>query len=186
MTNYVSIKSVLYDLSITIDDRYWNETKAIEWATKALRTISPVSSLVPQVCLIDVEEHKATLPSDLKYLTQIAYLEDAPSIDTLYNLDLPSTSSWEAYSIPSLIWRPLRLTTNPFHASLALDKTIYSCTDCAYEFSISPNMCLTTNLLKGKILVAYLTYPTNSSGDALIPDNESLKEAILHYVLYRY
>lgn len=29
-TNFISIKSVLYDLSLTLDDRYYNENKMTE------------------------------------------------------------------------------------------------------------------------------------------------------------
>ena len=30
----------LYDLSLTIDDRYWNESAALEWAAQALRKLN--------------------------------------------------------------------------------------------------------------------------------------------------
>lgn len=30
ITKYIPLKSILYDLSLTIDDRYWNENKMME------------------------------------------------------------------------------------------------------------------------------------------------------------
>lgn len=47
-------------------------------------------------------------------------------------------------------------------------------------------MVLTANVRNGILLVAYLRYPLDEDGSALIPDNETLKEAILHYALYRF
>lgn len=47
-------------------------------------------------------------------------------------------------------------------------------------------MCLTSTLSDAVLAIAYLRYPTTASGDTLIPDHEDLKEAIVHYCLYRY
>ncbi len=44
----------------------------------------------------------------------------------------------------------------------------------------------TTNLKEGCLLISYLAYPKNDDGDLLIPDDSVLKEALLHYILYRY
>lgn len=80
----------------------------------------------------------------------------------------------------------MRLTSNPYHNSLCLDKSLMYCTDCDHEFSVSPGLVLTTTLSAGVIMVAYLSHPTDEYGDTLIPDDENLKEALFHYVLYRY
>lgn len=56
---------------------------------------------------------------------------------------------------------------------------------CDHEYSIDHNMCLTTTLPEGVILVAYLRMPICATGEAMIPDDEDLKEALFHYVLYR-
>lgn len=60
------------------------------------------------------------------------------------------------------------------------------CYDCKHEYVVDPGGCITTTLPKGYLLVSYLRNPTDSTGHLLIPDNEDLKEAIFHYVLYRY
>jgi len=80
----------------------------------------------------------------------------------------------------------MRLTSNPYHQSICLNNGLMYCTDCDHEFSVSPSLVLTSTLLSGVLKVAYLAYPTDDEGYQLIPDDESLKEALLHYVLYRY
>lgn len=185
-TNYTSIKSILYDLSLTIDDRYWNEIKFTEWLVHGLRQMNVAPALVEKSIQLEVIQHKAELPSDLKYLTQVVEFVGGYVSQTVEELDLPDTSTWTSTSASYIPWRPMRLTSNPFHSNICTDSTMYYCTDCANEFSVSPSMVLTTTLDEGIIMVAYLAYATSDSGDVLIPDNESLKEALLHYALFRY
>lgn len=185
-TKYISIKSVLYDLSLTINDRYYNETKMLEWATHALRKIKASNMLKPQVCLKQVIAHKAELPSNLKYLTQVAYYDGSFS-GTTPDQDLPPNSELDLNGVsPTMPWKAMHLTNNPYHQSICLDYKILYCTDCQHEFSVNENLILTTTLEDGYIMVAYLGYPVDEDGISLIPDNEDLKEAILHYCLYRY
>lgn len=100
-TNYISIKTVLHDLSLMVDERYWNETAMEEWITKALRQLNIEPALEQAVSLIELCEHKAQLPSDLKYLTQVAFKATPEPTDELnailQDLDLPSDSNLFLY-----------------------------------------------------------------------------------------
>jgi len=80
----------------------------------------------------------------------------------------------------------MRLASNPYHSSICLTQSITKCSSCIGEFSISPSLVVTTNFEAGTIMVAYLAYAKDSDNNILIPDDETLKEALLHYVLYRY
>lgn len=186
-SNYTSIKSVLYDLSLTIDDRYWNESKMAEWAHRALRMVHTDQTLETKVTYLEVCTHKAILPSDLKFLTQVVYLAN-PEVPNLIAEDLPEGSdlATKLNSFTALPWKAMRLTSNPYHSSICLDKKIMYCTDCTHEFSVSTDLVLTTTLADGIIMLSYLSWPKDEEGYATIPDNEFLKEAILHYILYRY
>lgn len=184
---YISIKAVLYDLSLTIDDRYWNEIYSLEHATKAARTIRAELALQDKLVKGTVSNHKYKLPIDFRYLTQVAYKTESQVSSEADYLSLPENSDITIYEyIYKLPYRPMRLTTNPYHLSICLDETLYNCPDCTHTFSISPDLTLTTTLKEGEILVAYKGYPTDSDGYMMIPDDETYKEAILHYVLYRY
>lgn len=186
-TNYISVESVLYDLSLTLDDRYYNKTKMLEWATHALRKIKANDILIPDVCLLQIVDHKATLPSNLKYLTQVAYYDETYSNPPV-NQALPDNSTLLTNTIysPTMPWKAMRMSANPYHNSITCDYPIFYNTDCQYEFSVNENLILTSTMKDGYIMVAYLHYPVNSEGISLMPDNEDLKEAIMHYCLYRY
>lgn len=148
-----------------------------------------IGLVTPKIAQLEVVNHKTTLPSDLKYLTQLVeYHGDvAVSTDELkHELALPSTSSWAAFANTQINYRPMRMTTNPFHDSICLDKALTFCPDCENTFSVSPTLIVTTTLKEGTILASYLGYATDAEGEVVIPDSEQLKEALLHYVLYRY
>jgi hypothetical protein len=189
ITNYVSIKTVLYQLALTIDERYWNETAALEWATHAYRQMNIEAALQDKVAVVEVINHKGELPSDLKFLTQIAYSDSTTCDGCDYDLDLPEGSGLQdkLNDLTSRFsWRPMRLTTNSFAKSICTNLSLFNCAACQHEFAVSPNLVMTTSLKSGHVLVAYLGYPLDDDGDTLIPDNEDLKEALLHYVLYKY
>lgn len=185
-SKYISLKSILYDISLSIDDRFINENTFLEWAARGLRQLNISPLLEDKTEILTVIDHKATLPSDLRYLTQIAYY--IPSVNPtndLSELDLPPTSTWELGYSTSIQWAPIRLTTNPYHSSICLPNSIPNCTDCSYEFSVSPSGTITTTLKEGTIMVAYKAY-ISEDNDLLIPDDETLKEALMHYIYYRY
>ena len=163
--NYVSIKSVLAQLALIIDDRYWNETAVLEHATRAMRTLNLEDKFEQKVAIVEIITHKGHIPNDFKFLTQAAF---------------------NAGTTSNPVWSPIRLTTNPFHTSICLTDSITRCDNCSQEFSMSPSGVITTTLDSGNILLSYLAYPQDEEGFALIPDNEDVKEAILHFVLYKY
>lgn len=83
----------------------------------------------------------------------------------------------------------MKMSTNSFIKAIpeidSLEFTNLTCQTCQHEMHIDPNGCITTTLPNGYILVSYLSYPIDLDGNSLIPDNEDLKEALMHYVYYR-
>jgi hypothetical protein len=70
---YVSIKSVLYDLSTMIPEDMWNDNYLYEWAIKGVRKLNIIPMLIDKVCLVSLTNHQATLPSDFQSVSQIAF-----------------------------------------------------------------------------------------------------------------
>lgn len=166
---YTSIKSVLAQLALTLDDRYWNETTMLEHATRAFRQLNLEAKWETKTLEDTVVEHKLTLPNDLKYLLQIAYKRNSNTVDHTHNS-----------------YQPMRLATTPFASSICIYGCSSDCTSCPHQYSVSPGGIVTTTIKDADVIISYLAYPTDEEGFALIPDDESLKEAIFHYVLYRY
>lgn len=160
ITNYTSIKSVIYDVSMTLDERYYNERDIYELALKALFDIKAETILVDRATVLEVVDHKAVLPEDLKFLTMIAYYEN------------------EKYY-------PLHITSSPFFYDKCNDD-LKVCVNCQHTFAVSDNFVITTTLKDGPIYVAYRAYPTDDEGNIMIPDDEDLKEALYHFILYKY
>ncbi len=187
ITKYIPLRSILYDLSLTIDDRYWNENKMMEWLAHGFRQLNIEAALETKVKQLEVINHKTQLPSDFKYLIQMVEYVGTNSTscvnDMLYLTEGASLNTHVSISVP---WKVMRLTSNPFHNSICLDGSLLSCTDCGAEFAVSPSLVVTTTKPSGIIMVSYLGHPTDENGDLTIPDDETLKEALLHYVLYRY
>lgn len=194
--NYISIKSVLFDLTSLIPEQNWNEDTFTEWAIKGFMKIAIHAKYENKVCTVPVVEHKATVPSDCKYIIQIAYKTDS-SLDS----ETPDylTSSLFISSTNGIGWKSLKLATNNFHNSLLCPINIFEQNagaiaynymyniDCGqHEYTIDHNLNITTTLPSGTLLVSYLRYPKSDCDDFLIPDDEDLKEALTHYVSYRY
>lgn len=188
-TPYISIKSVIYDLVLTISDRDFNENTALQWATHALRKLNISDVLVPAVAQIQVTDHFAQLPAGFKYLTQIAkYIGNGTELAEITGQDLPQATTFDIYRLPieGLKWQAMYATSNPYHNSVCLNESLTSCTNCKSEFKLNENNTITTTFESGVIMMAYLAYPVDSEGYAMIPDDENIKEAILYYILYRY
>ena len=73
MKKFISIKSVLYDLSLTINPSLWNQKTMIEWVLKGLRKTDSESVYKDETYYAIIENHKIKLPDDLRYVNQVFY-----------------------------------------------------------------------------------------------------------------
>ena len=92
-TNYVNIKTVLYDLSQLMEDRYWNESKILEWAVKGFRSLNIDEKFVEKVFKAEIDNHKVQLPTDVKFIIVVgvkdggkvtALVQQAPFLQITY------------------------------------------------------------------------------------------------------
>jgi len=191
---YVSIKSVLLNFTLDVDDRTFNENTALNWATSGYKKLRLEESLVPEVVQLQVVDHKAQLPSNFKYLVQVLEwtgsnqlcVEDQRAIEVT---DHPGGDDFfTLYDTQKnyINWRVLRTTSNPFHKSVCLAESLTYCTDCKPEFFLDETLSITTTFREGIIMVAYMAYPKDEEGYLLIPDDEDLKDALNYYLQYRY
>ena len=211
---YISIKSVLYELSRLIPDNQWNELDFMEWANKAVRRIKIAKKLQTHVCYIPVVDHAATLPEDLKYLIQILYRKPESSdvvvedLKQVMNFDSPEWNPaivhmQDPNALPEAAasiynnkfrWLPMKASTNVFLTALTctpslfpqLSHSINKSIDCVHEYTVNQDGIITTTLDTGILAVSYLRFPVEEDSTLLIPDNETLKEAIVNYCLSQY
>ena len=196
---YIPLKTVLYDISTMIETKEWNEANMLEWAYRALRKNKSTKVYTTKVALLNCIEHKFPLPKDLRYVHQIAYkicsyeqaLEDIKEqlgldTDQFVNSTIPYSALTSMYTSGVNRWRPLRLSSTPFALSIHCGHGIPFCQNCEHDYTVSEDMVVTTSLKEGLILVSYMAYPQSEDGEILMPDNPDLRDAIMHYCLYRY
>lgn len=203
---HISIKSVLYELSTLIEEEHWDEARFLEWANKAAKKINLFANWEDKVCTRVLDSHRAEMPTDWKFINMILYREDTvdnstltdliarelnleestnPAVAHMENVDNLLSAFAEPFSSAHQ-YKPLRRTSGFFMNMIHCDDEFYSCPECAYEYSISQGGIITSTLQTGILAISYKAYPTDEEGYLLIPDNEDLKEALVHYCLYRH
>lgn len=210
MTNtlYTTLDTVLYDISLLLDEQQYNEAKLREWALKGLRKLKSPSLYTTEVCVLNIEHHKALLPANLKYIIQAAYLPKVnketliSELQHSMNLDNPADNLALSYiedkkSLPmqaiktlSHRWQAMRMSSSSMIKAITLEggpySGLYNCPDCGHEFIVDSNNCITTTAKDGFVMLSYLAYATSTDNTILIPDDEDLKEAIQHFCLFNY
>ena len=169
-----------------MDDRYYNETNVLEWAAQGLQKLRVTPKMEEKLYVTNIEDYSAKLPTDFKYLNQIAYKEnmytDVDILAPVNNIEGALTASSSVIFSSGINWRPMRLAT-----SLAsVNQNLAKCSHCLHTFTISSSGVINTSLESGCLLVFYKGYPTNEEGDLLIPDSQDLKDALLHWILHNY
>jgi hypothetical protein len=197
---YIPIDAVLYNLSLDIDPPHYNEHKFKEWAIRGYRKLNSIDKFAEKVSLIQVTEHKAQLPADVKYINQIAYKQSLNTTEDQALLDLLgigeteeqfiNTENWLNRLRRVTAWKPMKRSTNSFIYTVGLSSNIFPNLEavecCDHEYTVDQGLCLTSTLRTGYIWISYLAYATDERCRILIPDDEDLKDAIAHYCMYRF
>jgi hypothetical protein len=196
---YIPIDAVLYNLSLDIAPPFYNEHKFKEWAIRGYRKLNLKEKFAEKVSLIQIVEHKAQLPEDVKYINQIAYkdnftVEDQSILNVLGLGDVEQTyinpQNWIQRLKKVGPWKPMKRSTNSFIYTVNLQNNIFPDLEniecCDHEYTIDQGLCLTSTLRNGFIWISYLAYATDDKCRVLIPDDEDLKDAIGHYCMYRF
>lgn len=201
---YISIKSVLHDLSSLIPEDMWNDNYLYEWAIKGVRKLNLSPMLVDKVCLATLAEHKATLPEDMHSISQIGFRLNTTSNEDITEYlqeimglteDDPSTSHManplglveqvSQYLSGSTNWLPMYESSSPMAKGITITDDLYYNPEYRYEYVVNPDNTITSTLKEGVLLIGYKAHPCDK-GEYLIPDDEDVKDAITHFCLYRF
>lgn len=164
--NYVSIKEVLYNLSMLVNEVDYKDEEFSHFAHQALRMFRGVTKMQDLVYETTIEDHKAILPTNLIYLLGVAYQEAGLCTDDE--------------------WQMMRMDSSIFHNQICPLNSLSVCVDCVHSFKVSPSLILTSTLANGNLMIAYKGYPTDDEGTILIPNDADLIEAITNFVLHKY
>lgn len=133
-----------------------------DWVEKAQRHIARGLGImridgffVKAYCTSNVENFKAPLPCDAKYILAVLVRNN----NSICRLPLTTSNSLgvDFSSIP-----------------------VHSINQGGIEFNY-----LNTNFEKGEVIFLYHALPVNDEGDLMIPDNDDVLEALPYFVLYK-
>jgi hypothetical protein len=158
--SFVSIRTILDQISDVYDSNLWNEMTAIEHIARAMSYIKAPKQLEPAVALVKVENHKACLPNGIVYLEMIGYKAN----HTITEYDLTDIKEAVGHSNDNYYagffysdyyqkhFRPLRLASSPFAVAS-------TCDDCephnnTNEYIILPNGTIQTSFKEGYVCIA--------------------------------
>lgn len=125
----------------------------IEWFGEALNFIGSSSQFVQIEEELEVEDHKAVIPTNFIVLQQLMHKENDCWNLICYN---PSTFKGVEENCPN---RNIRAKES---------------------FSLNPNYIL-TSFEEGTIKISYKSFPVDEEGFPLVPDNQYFKEALFWY-----
>jgi hypothetical protein len=146
------------------------------------------------------ETLEASEISELQRIMNLENVKDNPALVYIQDPESLPNQAALATSTQYSSWKPLRKSSTTFLPTVTVDYGLYgdsaeasylynaitNCPECEHEYSVDKANCLTTTLRSGYIWVSYMAHAQNDSGVLLIPDDEDLKEALLHYCLYKY
>lgn len=186
MIKYIKLDSILNYVSSAVKEQT-DTPQILQYANQAWRRLQlPNIQYDLKVAVLEVNNHKATLPSDLKRIVGM-YYTTVPMPDTSFDLvievdDIERKVMLQQQLLLSSPWsetfRPLQYVGQ--NRSAIIDNDLY-CKNCGYGFSVDAELkCLTID--KGDsqsepydLIIEYFATISDEDCNILIPDNENLK-----------
>ena len=146
MNKYISIQSVLFDISQMVDEQYWDENKALEWVVRGFKKLNIAAKYETKVAILPVIAHKATMPSEARHIQQMAYKQGITYSDVEYIKRVMGTTDINGFTIDvdaftfpdslaaaviddfykqyANVWLPITPSMNPYTRSVHLETPI--------------------------------------------------------------
>lgn len=210
--NWIPLNSLLSDVYRMIDDNIISEEDIQEFAAQAMEHVTTHKFYEHALCIVDVENYRAQLPTGMKMLEFVMYRKTDCNLNDIEIIGTTSTTCEDCTPYDSngarvyvknafvsflqcqsciSNWAFLKMSFSPLDRirsrfQVCDDSPSMGCV-CVDTFSIDYSChTLTTTFPTGKLLIAYRTYPRDNKGNFLIPDTAILKSAIETYVYMRY
>lgn len=159
---YVSIKSVLYEISrYPFVEGIQTEDIAL-YLTNLLSLVGSPFAFEKKYALLDIKNNKASIPTDLIRIDGTRY----------------RTNNEGGFF-------PLLYASDIYHSNILSD----TCPDrdCVSNESYSVNNgCIYVSFKEGQIEIAYQGIATDEEGFPMIPDSVPFKQALKYYILWQY
>lgn len=210
--NFISVKSIISDFYRETGFEELSETDAIEWAGKALEHIGCPEYCQLETSFARVDNYVCALPTNLFSILQIAKRTDNTAItaselcaecnfppevtqDFELTLDDPENDPIPPYF--SLIyfyfdlnkltvpWQVVQVSYNSFLNSVACATPVDLYADTTPVYTIKDGN-IVFSFEEGYVAVSYYKRKIDTDGYPYIPDEISVREAVLKFILYKY
>lgn len=188
----IPLKTVLYQISLDLDPNLWNESTVLEHSLKAARKMGSIHLYSDKLEYYTFDNYKFTYPKNMKYLGQVF----------IYNSSINKPTATNQILLDEL--QRLTLAPHPEYFITHAPSTTRSRNKWALVYDnpgvMTPCMNIGScflqmknhqeyaelNVCSGLVMLSYKEYAVNTDGEYMIPDNENYKEALTHYVMYKY
>jgi len=189
--NYISISSVQTYLPEYVKEEM-DEPTINKWILQGFRQNVTVPNWIYQTkfCLLQLDNHVATLPQGLKKITIAQYLQNIPStsVDQVSDFILPVIGNERVFLAQAIVYQYFRpyAETMRFvgqNTDLLVNGCINIFCDCSINFSLDVDLnTIKTDLKDGYVVLLYESEMQNDDGEFLMPNDEDLKEALGYFV----
>lgn len=184
MFKFVKLDSVLNFVSSYVKENF-DTPQILQWANQAYRRLEMpgIQYDLKTVC-IPVENHKATLPNDVRKVVGIWFTQQ-PIPEQSYNIVVEVDNEDKSVILQQqlLLSSPWVNTFVPLsykgqNRQAIIDEQLY-CKDCGYGFSLDSSMkCLTLDIADGDVIIEYYAILKDDDCNILIPDDPTLQEGL--------
>lgn len=191
MIKYENINIVLNAIPNVVREDT-DQLQLIAWANEQYRNFELPFKYELAYALIDVENHKAILPTDVHRILDVLHSNSYPDTDVQtvlrdygdYRLIIAQEIFFSSPYVGS--FKPIKYKGQ--NRNKLIDERIYcKSLNCEVGFSIDARMkCLTIDLIDGEVLLEYFTTVKDTDGNPLIPYDTDLINGLAAYAVSKY
>ena len=199
MTNYIPLKSIIAYIPKPLFN-YSNEVDFLSWSLLGLRETKLVTMFQPVIKIFKINNGVVNLPSDVKEINLVTYLQQEPCKEDIVSLqDCITTESTEPepeignYSIAYKLFLESPYYNNNYKILQYKGNGAYLCKNCPNKkancqetYTVDYNKTLHTSLKEGYLCIDYDTEIKDLNGDILIPDYPELRQFLVFYCIAKH
>lgn len=194
-TEYIPLTVAIADVLDTVGEDQINLRSIEKWAGKAMEKVYVAETYEPKVHFVEVNNYKACLPKGIRWVYQILFKNELIDsdvneitvfVDTCPECGIQRESVWNFINSPyANVWIPATPVGSPFALSVHCENSPSLLCSSAINYNVTPDGTITVNSEKGILAIAGLYFPVNEGGEFLIPNEETIIDAIRLYCLMK-
>jgi len=191
ITDYINIASIQTYLPSYVMEEV-DESTINKWALQGFRQNVTIPSWIYELrfCLLQLDNHVATLPTGLKKISVAQYSKNLPPsvINNTTDFIIPIINNERVFIAQAIVYQYFKPTSQTMRfvgqdSSLLTQDCVNIFCDCEIGFSIDRTLnTITTDMQDGYVILLYESEIQDEDGNFLIPNDEDLKQALSYYI----